>query len=222
MANQSVALECLWGAGVRRVCGNELLSANSPSRQISMCLNAAYWSNYRSRCNAIARSALPCSNSAARPRLLRYRGLSIRSATASGASSELFSDEVGLTPKLFSRVSRFQQVIQTAHALDDINWTQSRSIAATTIRRTSFTISNRLQASRLPSTWRGKRRMSITCRWTKVKFLQDVTSPGASLSHLARFQRRRGYCDPISKRSPNLWQSNRFLTDINRYAVSHR
>jgi AraC-like DNA-binding protein len=37
---------------------------------------------------------------------------------------QLFSDEVGLTPKLFSRVRRFQRVITTAHALDEINWIQ--------------------------------------------------------------------------------------------------
>jgi AraC-like DNA-binding protein len=35
---------------------------------------------------------------------------------------QLFNDEVGLTPKLFSRVSRFQRVIQTAHARDELNW----------------------------------------------------------------------------------------------------
>ncbi len=37
---------------------------------------------------------------------------------------QLFSEEVGLTPKLFSRVSRFQKVIRTAHRVDEINWAQ--------------------------------------------------------------------------------------------------
>jgi AraC-like DNA-binding protein len=37
---------------------------------------------------------------------------------------QLFSDQVGLTPKLFCRVSRFQRVIQTAHVLDDIDGAQ--------------------------------------------------------------------------------------------------
>jgi len=37
---------------------------------------------------------------------------------------EMFSGEVGLTPKLFSRVSRFQQVIRAAHVREDVNWVQ--------------------------------------------------------------------------------------------------
>jgi len=35
---------------------------------------------------------------------------------------QLFSNEVGLTPKLFSRVCRFQNIIQTAHAQNEVNW----------------------------------------------------------------------------------------------------
>ena len=37
---------------------------------------------------------------------------------------QLFADEVGLTPKLFCRVSRFQKVVQVAHTHEQINWTQ--------------------------------------------------------------------------------------------------
>ncbi len=37
---------------------------------------------------------------------------------------QLFCDEVGLTPKLYSRVRRFQKVVRTAHPLDNINWAQ--------------------------------------------------------------------------------------------------
>ena len=37
--------------------------------------------------------------------------------------TQLFSDGVGLAPKLFSRVSRFQKVVQTLHAQRQVNWT---------------------------------------------------------------------------------------------------
>jgi AraC-like DNA-binding protein len=36
---------------------------------------------------------------------------------------QLFRDEVGLTPKLFCRIQRFQQVIQSVHRRDDVDWT---------------------------------------------------------------------------------------------------
>jgi AraC-like DNA-binding protein len=35
---------------------------------------------------------------------------------------QLFSSEVGLTPKLFCRVRRFQQVLQIIHRGDDCDW----------------------------------------------------------------------------------------------------
>ncbi len=34
----------------------------------------------------------------------------------------LFADQVGLTPKMFDRVSRFQRVVQIAHGTDEIDW----------------------------------------------------------------------------------------------------
>jgi AraC-like DNA-binding protein len=35
---------------------------------------------------------------------------------------QLFDQQVGLTPKLFCRVSRFQRVVQTAHGAGEIDW----------------------------------------------------------------------------------------------------
>ena len=47
----------------------------------------------------------------------RWDSVSVDSSSSSIA-------KLGLTPKLFCRVSRFQKVIRTAHAHGDINWTQ--------------------------------------------------------------------------------------------------
>ena len=58
------------------------------------------------------------------PGSVRCRRWSTSWAAVSGALSSCSVMKLGLTPKLFSRVSRFQKVIQTAHALDDINWTR--------------------------------------------------------------------------------------------------
>ncbi len=35
---------------------------------------------------------------------------------------QLFADQVGLTPKVFGRVSRFQRVVQIAHRADEVDW----------------------------------------------------------------------------------------------------
>ena len=35
---------------------------------------------------------------------------------------QLFGEQVGLTPKIFSRVSRFQRVVQIAHGAREIDW----------------------------------------------------------------------------------------------------
>jgi AraC-like DNA-binding protein len=37
---------------------------------------------------------------------------------------QLFSQEVGLAPKLFCRVRRFQEVVKTVHAGREMDWTQ--------------------------------------------------------------------------------------------------
>jgi len=35
---------------------------------------------------------------------------------------ELFSDQVGLTPKAFGRVRRFQRILETVHRKSEVNW----------------------------------------------------------------------------------------------------
>jgi AraC-like DNA-binding protein len=40
---------------------------------------------------------------------------------------ERFRREVGMAPKLFARVQRFQSVVETVHTLDEVNWTDIAS-----------------------------------------------------------------------------------------------
>ena len=37
---------------------------------------------------------------------------------------QLFSDEVGLTPKLFCRVNRFQRVVRRLATMNEVDWAQ--------------------------------------------------------------------------------------------------
>lgn len=54
----------------------------------------------------------------------RVAGVRERTGLSSRRFSELFRREVGLTPKVFCRVRRFQHALQTVHRRRDIDWLQ--------------------------------------------------------------------------------------------------
>jgi AraC-like DNA-binding protein len=122
LTNQSVALECLWGAGSARL-RERLLSAPTPGDKFRVL-----------ECCLLEELAKPLERHPAvgfaLGQFLRWRQAPpvARVVEQVGFSQrrfiQLFSDEVGMTPKLFCRVSRFQKVIQTAHACGDINWAE--------------------------------------------------------------------------------------------------
>jgi AraC-like DNA-binding protein len=122
MANQSVALECLWGAASGRL-RERLLSADTPEAKfdvLELCLleaaskplqhHGAVSFGLQQLCGFLRTPAVS--------RVVEQVGFSQRRFI------ELFNDEVGMTPKMFSRVRRFQRVIHTAHALGLISWTR--------------------------------------------------------------------------------------------------
>jgi AraC-like DNA-binding protein len=118
--NQSVALEYLWGAasGLLR---ERLLAARSPAEKFRVLEHSL-----------LEQLARPLDrHPAVKHALHRFFGWMPQPSVAQvvdeiGFSQrrfiQLFGDEVGLTPKLFCRVSRFQRVIQTAHARSEIDW----------------------------------------------------------------------------------------------------
>lgn len=122
MANQSVALECLWGRS-SSLLRERLLGAGTPEAKLcvlELCLLEEL-SKPLQRHRAVGFALQQfCGSTQAPPvsRVIDQLGCSQRRFI------QLFSDEVGLTPKLFSRVRRFQWVIQAAHTINEINWTQ--------------------------------------------------------------------------------------------------
>lgn len=120
--NQSVALECLWGAASGRL-RERLLAAVTPARkfQILECCLLEQLTRPLERTPAVGFAVQQLCGSIQAPpvsRVVEQIGCSQRRFI------QLFSDQVGLTPKLFSRVRRFQQVVQTAHGEQAINWTK--------------------------------------------------------------------------------------------------
>ena len=121
LSNRSVALEELWGAASARL-RERLLLAATPQQKflvLEQCL-----------LEQLARPLEhhPAVNFAIQQFRSAPHGPVLQMAEAVGFSQrrfiQLFRDEVGLTPKLFCRVSRFQRVVHSAHSLDQINWAE--------------------------------------------------------------------------------------------------
>ena len=85
---------------------------------------------------------------------------------AIGLSAKCFIDrfkiEVGMTPKRYCRIRRFQRAVTWRTAAVTSTGRRWRSTAATSIRRTSFTTSGRLPASRQPRISQPGRRFRTT------------------------------------------------------------
>lgn len=119
MADQSVALDALWG----RASGwlrERVLAAKSPKarlRTLECCLLEQLFRPLEH--HPAVDFALQRLSSSYPPGIAWVVN---RVGYSQRRFIELFAREVGLTPKLFSRVSRFQQVIRAAHSLDIVNW----------------------------------------------------------------------------------------------------
>ena len=122
LSNQSVGLDCLWGAASARL-RERLLESATPQQKFSVmecCLLEELWKPLERH---------PAVSFALHQFLQRAQAPSVSQVVGQVGFSqrrfiEIFDNEVGLTPKRFCRVSRFQKVIRTAHAQGELNWTQ--------------------------------------------------------------------------------------------------
>ncbi len=122
LSNQSLALEALWGPDSARL-RERLLMAPTPEQKFRVM-----------ECCLLERLAKPLERHPAVLFALQQFGRSQCPAPVSHVADavgfshrhfiQLFSNEVGLTPKLFSRVSRFQKVVRATHALGEIDCAQ--------------------------------------------------------------------------------------------------
>jgi methylphosphotriester-DNA--protein-cysteine methyltransferase len=117
--NARVPLDALWGSRAARMV-EEVLAASTPDAKF----------------DALERALLGAARTLTRHRAVGFalRELSMlpkqrtisELAVAGGISQrrllEHFRDEVGMAPKLFSRVQRFQAVVQSVHPLRAVDW----------------------------------------------------------------------------------------------------
>jgi AraC-like DNA-binding protein len=120
--NQTVSLEALWGAEAQRL-REQLLAASTVQRRFAMLEQAllARLASARMSHPAVG-YALQQFQSASRPPAIAT--VTEQIALSQARFIQVFSDAVGLTPKQFCRVQRFQQVLRRLDRAAPIQWTQ--------------------------------------------------------------------------------------------------
>jgi len=117
--NRDVSLDQLWGAARACELRERILAAG----------------NVQAKFAVLERGLLRAARSFDRHRAVRFALEQFRRPTRSVANVadrlglsqrtfiERFRDEVGLTPKLYCRVRRFQDVVKRIHGLREVDWT---------------------------------------------------------------------------------------------------
>jgi AraC-like DNA-binding protein len=122
IANQSTPLDCLWGAAAGEI-REQVLAARSVDAMFAVLESAL-----------LARLVRPLELHPAvglargwicrAPHVATVAGVVDRIGLSQRRFIELFRDQVGLAPKAFCRVRRFQRVLESVHRKADVDWTQ--------------------------------------------------------------------------------------------------
>ena len=151
--NLHVALEDLWGASAADL-RERLLAVRTPERRMRILADELSKRAVRplSRHRAVAAALRWFEGPGARTvaEVSREIGLSQRRFI------ELFKAEVGLTPKLFCRVRRFQEVVRIAHARSEIDWART-AVACGYFDQAHFNHDFRAFAGLTPSAYLARR-----------------------------------------------------------------
>jgi AraC-like DNA-binding protein len=120
--NRHVGLEDLWGADAADL-RERLLEATTADARFRILEGALLARIVRplTRHRAVA-GAL---HAFAGPRARTVADVCEQTGLSQRRFIELFKGEVGLTPKLFCRVRRFQEVVRSAHASSDVDWSRT-------------------------------------------------------------------------------------------------
>jgi AraC-like DNA-binding protein len=116
--NARVSLDTLWGSRAA-LLSEQVLGASSPDAKfdvLEQALLGAARTLARHRAVTFALRELSSPQDRSIAEVAGAVGMSQRRFL------DRFRDEVGLAPKLFARVQRFQAVVEGVHSLDEVNW----------------------------------------------------------------------------------------------------
>jgi AraC-like DNA-binding protein len=123
MYGQDVPLQDFWGASGRSL-RERLLEAPTPERKFDV-MEKQMWHHLRKELRRHPATAYALREIAKGPGVDRIARLTEQVGLSSRRFIEVFRQEVGLTPKVFCRVRRFQRVLRTIAAdARSVDWTQ--------------------------------------------------------------------------------------------------
>lgn len=122
VANQSLALDLMWGraAGALR---EELLEAGSVAEMFGI-LERGLLAQLARPLELHPAIAFARTHICRAPHIATVAGVMERVGLSQRRFIELFRDQVGLTPKAFCRVRRFQRVLESVHRRKSVDWVQ--------------------------------------------------------------------------------------------------
>jgi AraC-like DNA-binding protein len=122
VANQSVPLDSLWGT--RAVLLREQLLAASSVDAMFATLERALFAQLARPPELHPAVAFARGHICRAPHATTIAGVTDRIGISQRRFIELFRDQIGLTPKAFCRVRRFQRVLESVHRRQSVDWAQ--------------------------------------------------------------------------------------------------
>jgi AraC-like DNA-binding protein len=122
--NREISLEDLWGRAAQNL-RNDLREASTPDRKFDL-LNFALRhrlseSTHQRRIPIIDYALTHLHQS---PGAITIAALTRDIGVSPRHLSQLFREQIGVSPKLYCRIQRFQQAVQHMHRGDDIHWAE--------------------------------------------------------------------------------------------------
>jgi AraC-like DNA-binding protein len=124
MRDQHVSLDALWGHSTASSIRERVLEAISPEAKLQVLENALYDRAVRRPVGETRHSAVDYAlhRLAKVPQIDTMEHITDRLSLSPRRFIQLFSEETGLTPKLFCRVLRFQAALRQANQGGTVNW----------------------------------------------------------------------------------------------------
>jgi AraC-like DNA-binding protein len=118
--DRNVSLDLIWGSMVQTL-RDQLRTANAPAKKFEI-LEAALLSriNKRVQLNTAVRYAL--LELARRPQIPMVRELALEAGLSRRRFAQLFREQIGLTPKLYCRLQRFQNALKQIASGASVDW----------------------------------------------------------------------------------------------------
>jgi AraC-like DNA-binding protein len=122
VANQSAPLECFWGGAASEI-RERLLAAPSVDAMFAV-LERSLIAQLAGPLELHAAIRFARAHICRAPHVATVSGVMDRIGLSQRRFIELFRNQIGLTPKAFCRVRRFQRVLESVHRKTGVDWAQ--------------------------------------------------------------------------------------------------